>query len=525
MKKRYIGIVLSLLLLLSGCKEQPIAQQTQQPTQTQQVQQTQPTQQETEPSCPQHIDQNKDDVCDLCDSSVIIVIDFYCINDLHGRVLDSTNQPGIDEMTTFLEQAKTTDDHVLLLSAGDMWQGSAESNLTRGQLIVEWMNRLDFQAMALGNHEFDWGESYIDENAKLADFPFLAINVYDKDTNQLVEYCETSRIVECNGVQVGIIGAIGDCHSSIAAEMGQGVYFKTGQALTQLVKAESQLLREQGADFIVYVIHDGMGSSAFGGTMSVPDHQFVSYYDVSLSDGYVDLVFEGHTHQRYVAKDQYGVYHLQHGGDNTGGVSHAEISIHAIDGTVEVRKAELIQSAKYEKLEDSPMIGELLEEFEEQLGAALDSCGKVAHAIPGNDLRQLVADLYYMEGLLRWGTEYDIALGGGFISIRQPGYLARGEVAYGDLLELFPFDNELVLCSISGRDLRKRFLETDNNNYFICCDETITDHIDDNGTYYVIVDSYTSTYAPNRLTEVERYGAPYYARDILANYIRNGGLN
>ena len=171
------------------------------------------------------------------------------------------------------------------------------------------------------------------------------------------------------------------------------------------------------------------------------------------------------------------------------------------------------------------MIADLLEEYEQELGTALDSCGTIAHAIPGNDLRQMVADLYYMEGLLRWGTEYDIALGGGFVSIRQPGYLSRGEVSYGELLELFPFDNELVLCSISGRNLKNRFLETDNSNYFICCDETITDHIDDNGTYYVVVDTYSSTYAPNRLTEVERYGEPYYARDMLANYIRNGGLN
>ena len=517
MIKRYIGIFLLTIFLLAGCKTQPSDSQTQ-PTQTQP---TQPTEQ----SCAEHVDQNKDDVCDLCHGSVIVVIDFYCINDLHGRVLDSSGQPGIDEMTTYFERAKETDDHMILLSAGDMWQGSAESNLTRGQLIVEWMNRLDFQGMTLGNHEFDWGTSFIGENAQMAEFPFLAINVYDENTDQLVSFCEPSRLVECNGVQIGLIGAAGDNYSSIAADMAGGVYFKTGAALTDLVKAESKALRERGADFIVYVIHDGMGSSAYGGAVSAPSHQFNSYYDVSLSDGYVDLVFEGHTHQRYLAQDEYGVYHLQNRGDNTGGFSHVEISIHAIEGTVEVRQAELVEKAKYENLEDSPMIADLLDEFQEELGAALDSCGKISRSIPGDDLRQMVADLYYMEGLLRWGAEYDIALGGGYVSIRKPGYLSSGEVSYGDLLELFPFDNELVLCSISGRDLRKRFLETDNRNYFICCDETITNHIEDNKTYYVVVDSYSSTYAPNRLTEIERYGTPYYARDMLANYIRNGGLN
>ena len=522
MKKRILLLVLALLVILAGCQNPGSTIPTTVPSYTQPSVTTPAT---TEPVCPAHSDENGDDICDSCGSSVIIVIDFYCINDLHGRVLASTAQPGIDEMTTYLQQAKETDDHVILLSAGDMWQGSAESNLTRGKLVVEWMNRLGFHGMALGNHEYDWGERYIAENAELAQFPFLAINVYDAATNTRADYCESSRLVEVNGVQVGLIGAIGDCHSSIAKEMGQGVYFKAGPALTQLVKAESEALRQQGADFIVYLIHDGMGSSSYGGTMNVPAHQLTSYYDISLSNGYVDLVFEGHTHQRYLGKDQYGVYHLQHRGDNTGGLSHVEISIHAISGAVEVRQAELIQSDKYEHLDDSPMIQQLLDEYDAEIGSAIDICGKAAHSVPGNDLRQLVADLYYMEGFARWGMEYDIALGGGFVSIRQPGYLANGEVAYGDLLELFPFDNELVLCTISGRDLRTRFLETDNSNYFVCCDESITDNIDDTATYYVVVDTYTSTYAPNRLTEVERYGAPYYARDLLANYIRNGGLN
>ena len=484
--KRMLGILL-LCLLLTGC---------------------------TEKACGQHIDQNKDDICDQCNQSVVVVIDFYCINDLHGRILDSTAQPGVDEMTTYLEQAMQTDDHCLLLSAGDMWQGSAESNLTRGQLVTDWMNALDFQAMALGNHEFDWGESYISDNAELADFPFLAINIYDVETRALAEYCTPSKLVECGGVQIGLIGAIGDCHSSIAPDMAKDVYFITDSALTELVKAESRSLREQGADFIVYLLHDG-GST--GSSMT-------DYYDVSLSEGYVDLVFEGHSHHRYLEEDPFGVLHLQNGGDNTGGLSHVEIAVHAIEGTWVIRNAELVSSNVYESMEDSPVIDRLLEKYEEDLSPAFEIYADLETSVPGDDLRQLVADLYYMEGLVRWGTEYDIALGGGYISIRNPGYLARGEVTYGDLLELFPFDNELVLCSIRGKDLIERFLETDNSNYFISCKEDLADNIDKNGIYYVVVDSYSSTYGPNCLTEIERYGDAYYARDMLANFILSGGL-
>lgn len=515
--KRYLGILAVLLVLFTGCTEntgtQPIATQQAYTEHTEAVQ-----------TCPQHEDQNLDDICDLCGSSVIVVIDFYSINDLHGRFLDSTAQPGLDELTTFLEQARETDDHALFLSAGDMWQGSAESNLTRGKLITDWMNALDFQAMALGNHEFDWGESYIAENAALADYPFLAINVFDSETGSRVEYCTPSRIVECSGVQIGLIGAIGDHLSSIAPEMTRGIYFKTGAVLTQLVKEEALVLRNQGADIVVYILHDGLGSNSGGIPIQVDSSRLASYYDVSLSDGYVDLVFEGHSHQRYILEDEYGVLHLQNGGDNTGGISHVELALHSIDGTLTVRQRELISCDNYENMEDAPLIGELLDRYASEVAPALEIYGDLKTSVPGDDLRQLIADLYYMEGLFKWGGEYDIALGGGFISIRNPGYLARGEVTYSDLLELFPFDNELVLCTIRGRDLKERFLESDNSNYFICCNDALVEDIDDNGIYYVVVDSYSASYKPNRLTEVERYGEAYYARDLLADYIRNGGL-
>lgn len=495
--KRYIGILLLLLILLTGCAEK---------------------------QCACHVDENRDDICDLCNNSVIVVIDFYCVNDLHGRVLDSDAQPGIDEMTTFLEQAKETDDHVLLLSAGDMWQGSAESNLTRGKLVTDWMNELDFQAMALGNHEFDWGETYIEKNAKQADFPFLAINVFDAETGKRADYCEASRLVECGGVQIGLIGAIGDHLSSIAPDMVQGVYFKTGNALTELVKAEACSLREQGADVIVYILHDGTGRDSGNTPVEVENRRLSSYYDPSLSDGYVDLVFEGHSHKRYVLVDEYGVAHLQNGGDNTGGLSHVEIAVHAIDGAVTVRQTELIAGDTYDDMEDSPVVANLLDDYAKEIAPAMEVYGTLKHSVSGGELRQAVADLYYLEGLRKWGAEYDIALGGGYISIRNPGRLSWGEVTYGDLMELFPFDNELVLCSIRGRDLKERFLEG-NSSYYVCCNDELVENIDNNGIYYVVVDSYSSTYGPNRMTEIERYGEAYYARDMLAGYIQNGGLN
>lgn len=499
MTKRLLTCLLALAILLTGCGG----------------------------TCLKHTDADDNGICDTCEASVAVVIDFYSINDLHGKIADADTHPGVDEMTTYFRNAMETDDNVILLSTGDMWQGSSESNMTQGHLTTDWMNELDFAAMTLGNHEFDWGEEPVESNAEMAEFPLLAINIYDRKNNEQAAYCQSSVMVERSGVQIGIIGAIGDCYSSIAADKVEDVYFKTGSELTELVKAESQRLRSEGADFIVYSLHDGLGQSKGSSVTQVAGSQLSAYYDTSLSNGYVDLVFEGHTHQRYLLRDEHGVYHLQNGGDNDG-ITHVEVSINTVTGTSQVRETELLDSDAYSRLEDDPLIQELLDRYSDQIAPAQWVVGTNAQQRKRNDMRQLVADLYYAAGVEAWGREYDIVLGGGFISIRDPGYLASGEVTYAMLQALFPFDNELVLCSIKGRDLLSRFFESDNSNYFISYGyygQQVRNDIKPDGTYYVIVDTYSSTYAPNNLTEIARYGENIFARDLLARYIENGGLN
>ena len=469
--------------------------------------------------CTEHADENEDLLCDLCDESVVVVLDFYAVNDLHGKLVDGDNQPGVDEMTTYFRAMQAGDDHAILLSVGDMWQGSPESNLTNGLIITDWMNDVGFACMTLGNHEFDWGEEVIKENLAAADFPFLAINIYDRETNRRVDYCQASVVIDCGSVQVGVIGAIGDCYSSILAEKVQDVYFKTGNELTAMVKAESQRLRSEGVDIVVYSLHDGWDTTGNG---CFTEDELASYYDLSLSNGYVDLVFEGHTHQKYLAPDTHGVYHLQHRGDNTGGISHVELSYNTVTEEVSVLYAELV-SGIYRDLPDDPIVDQLLQKYQDRISYADKVLGTNAKFRDRNELRQLIADLYLRAGLEKWGGEYDIALGGGFISIRSPGQLTQGEVTYGMLQSLFPFDNELVLCSIRGRDLLDRFINTGNDNYFISRANNAA--IDPSATYYIIVDTYTSSYAPNRLTEIARYGADIFARDMLAELIRQGGLS
>ena len=474
-----------------------------------------------------HTDAEDDGICDECHGSVIVLIDFYTVNDLHGKIFDTDSQPGLDELTTYLKGMSLSvfNDHTVILSSGDMWQGSSESNLTRGKMMTDWMNELGFVSMTLGNHEFDWGEEYIEDNLELAEFPFLAINVYDAETDSLADYCTPSVTVEKGGIQIGIIGAIGDCYSSISPDKVENVYFKTGEELTQLVKDEATRLRSEGVDLIVYSLHDGYGQSLTpSGT--VASNKISSYYDPSLSMGYVDLVFEGHTHQKYVFSDTYDVYHLQNGGENKG-ICHVEIGVNSVTGSLHVNEAEFIASSDYDRFRDDPLIEELSKKYAEEIAAGNEILGNNASYRDGYDLCDKVAELYVDFGLEKWGENYDIVLGGGYLSARSPYSLNSGEVKYSDLQMLFPFDNKIVLCSVNGYDLKRKFIETNNSDYHIAYSEfgeEIKKNIDTDATYYIVVDTYTALYAPNKLTIVDESPGEIYARDLLAEYIKQGGL-
>ena len=473
-----------------------------------------------------HTDINDDGLCDSCGESMLVSFDIYAINDLHGKLADTDFQPGVDELTTYLQKARQ-EGNTIVLSTGDMWQGTSESNLTNGFIITEWMNKAGFTAMTIGGHEFDWGEDVLRQNRQLAQFPFLAINIYNRETDQPADYCESSLVVEMDGVQIGIIGAIGNVYSSISSQQTKDIYFKTGDALTALVKAESERLREQGVDFIIYAIHDGYNeTSADGKPIQVSDEQLAGYYDATLSQGYVDLVFEADTHYWYSLVDRHGVYHLQAGGNNKG-LSYAKVLINKANGNGQLLNAQLIASSDYVHMEDDPAVEALLEKYAQQIAPATEILGNNGQYRNNYAVCQLVANLYCDKGVEKWGDAYDIVLGGGYISCRSPGYMPEGSVSYSQLQSLLPFDNQITLCSIQGRDLLSKFLETDHHAYYIKTTpygESIRGSIDPEATYYVVTDSYSAYYSYNNMTVVDIYDQNIFARDLMADYIAQGNL-
>ena len=397
-----------------------------------------------------------------------------------------------------------------------MWQGSVESGLTRGNVVTEWMNSMNFVSMTVGNHEFDWGEQYISSNQELANFPTLGINVLKRSNNQRVDYCSPSVTFTRGGAKIGVIGAIGNCYSSISSSKVKDITFATGYTLTNLVKQEATRLRnEEHCDFIIYSIH---GSYVDGD------------YDSELSnDHYVDLVLEGHSHNQYADKDEGGVYHVQSNAYNEN-FYRISVELNLTNKTCEVSQPvsydTTLNSSPYRTYAEDPAVLNILNKYKDKYEFAYQVSGYNDTTRYASELKQTVADLYYEYGNTTWGSQYNLILGGGYISCRGSN-LPMGDVTYADLYNLFPFDNDIALCSISGRNLRYTQFITGSNNYFIkwsSYGESVQYNINDSATYYLVTDTYTVDYysSLNVISYLDNGGT--YARDLLESYIRGGGF-
>lgn len=511
MKKRNLTIValmLTLALLLSACL--PVTPPpTQKPTTPAQPMPTAPA--------TEHKDDNSDEICDHCGIDVTVELDFYAFNDLHGVFNDTADNPGVDELTTFLKNAYADEaSYEILLSSGDMWQGSVESSSNRGELMTRWMNHMGFVSMTLGNHEFDWGSEYIAQNAKIAEFPFLGINV--TDTNVTEPYCRSSVIVERGGVKIGIIGAVGDVLSSVSGEFSSGISFAVRNELTKMVKEEAVRLRNEGCHLVIYSIHDGHDNS-YNEIKEIKTN--LGYYNLDLSEGYVDLVFESHSHRSYVIRDKHGVYHLQGGGYNSG-ISFANICYNLVTNTYAVEETEILSPSVYadEALEDDAIVETLYTQYVTGDDPYTTVLGYNNARRSSHEIGEMVAQLYLEKGRQIWGDKYEVVLGGGFIKTRTPYDLAAGKVSYSQLFSLLPFDNAIVLCQVTGKQLREKMLNS--SSYFCAYDDGLRDRIVDTETYYIVTDTYTSFYKYNMFAEIDRL-EDCYSRDFLKEYIAQGG--
>lgn len=249
-------------------------------------------------------------------------------NDLHGRLFtDDQGRGGLAVLGGFIDNlraAREADGGALLvLDAGDTFQGGIESNLSEGLMVVDAYNAIGYTALAVGNHDFDYGSvdprepvakwlpKALDNLAPLdvqgalkaaaarARFPFLAANILDAATGEPVRWpnVQPATIVEAAGVRVGLIGMMTE--AGLRQTLAAHAVGLATRPLAATVAREAERLREQGAALVVLAAHAGgwCGETADPHDLSSCDDDSEIFRMVrELPPGTLQAIVAGHTH-------------------------------------------------------------------------------------------------------------------------------------------------------------------------------------------------------------------------------------
>ena len=414
-----------------------------------------------------------------------LTLSVLTLNDLHGRL---GALPAFAGYVAALREKRAPDGAVLLLDAGDAFQGTLSSNRSEGGHVIRAYNALGIAAAAVGNHEFDYGpvdgatggtdaepQGALRARLREAKFPFLAANLVDTATGKLPAWqnLHASTVVRVAGARIGLVGVLTQETPRIVMRdyfAGLGV-----TALAPAVEREARALRRSGVDALLVVAHAGADCARFDAPhdLSSCDDASSEAFDLAraLPRGLVDGIVAAHTHagvahvvngiaivEAFARGKAFGRLDLRFQGAPPRLVevrpfppeplceSRAELApcpTHPYEGLPVTASAEL--QAVIE-----PALELARDAFRRQLGVQVTAELKGTH-----DTECPLGNLF-ADAMLAHVPDAQVAISNGG-SLRAP--LPAGPLSYGELYECMPFDNRLVKLSIAGAELR-RVLET-----------------------------------------------------------------
>ena len=428
-----------------------------------------------------------------------LVISIVGTNDVHGELLPKAGRGGLAGISGYvnaLRQKRSEDGGaVLLIDAGDMWQGTLESNLGEGAPMVDAYNAMGYTAAAVGNHEFDFGPAgpaaipeqpgddprgALKQRIAEAQFAVLAANIIDNDTGKPVAWnnVRPSILVDVQGIKVGIIGVLtaNGLQTTIAANtVGLGL-----APVTETINREARALRLAGANIIIVTAHAGSSCTEFTDPRDLSSCNLdgeIMRVAQALPKGLVDHIIAGHVHQ--------GIAHVVNdiaitaSYSSTRAFSRVDFTVDRGTGAVRARHvfppqpaclrvnypggecasaaapSADVRDAIYEGApvvpdavvliiaEQATALAETIRD--EPLGVVLTA----AFQLPSTSESPL-ANL--MTDALRESSGTDIAIHNVLGGIRSG--LPAGPLTFGGVYKMFPFDNRVVIVNLSGREVR-----------------------------------------------------------------------
>jgi 5'-nucleotidase len=369
---------------------------------------------------------------------------------------------------------------VVLVDAGDMFQGTLESNSNEGGAVIEAYKKLGYDAVAIGNHEFDYGPvgptSTVHKNAAegpdrdargalearaaqaTGAFPVLAANLLEDDHPLDWPNVAASTLVTKHGVAVGIIGVttMGTLKTTIAANVvGLRV-----TPLAEAIAAQAAALRAKGAKLVIVAAHAGgeCGKNDAPADLSSCDAA-AEIFEVArkLPAGAVQAIVAGHTHKS-IAHEVAGIAVIQSGAY---GVAFGRVDFTVDPATGKLLKVSIHPPEPVSRgglFEGAPTVPDAA--VEQALAPAVEQARarraeSLAVTLSGpfpavyrgeSALGNLVAGV-----LLELDPKADIAVGNGG-GLRAD--LAAGPLTYGALYDTLPFENRLARLTMTGKVLR-----------------------------------------------------------------------
>lgn len=369
-------------------------------------------------------------------------------NDFHGRLhsdryswTEGRTVGGAAALATyFRHEADGFRGPTVHLSGGDMMQGTPISNLTQGRSSIDFYNLINATAAAIGNHEFDWSVPILKDRIEQSKFAWLGANIFVEGTDTLPSWARDTVLLDVRGVKVGIIGlATEETPHATKAINVRGLEFRDGAAtMDRLVPA----LRRAGADFVLVVAHSGAVCDA---DMTNCRDEIVEW--AKRTTQRPDLIVAGHTHQTintvvngiHITEawdygKRYSVVDLQ---KNADGSTQVWVRGQPITWTDAVpRDTAAADLVRQYDVEIAPRVNRVVAMLAEPL---LKRGGDYP-------LGRLIADAQRAAA----GTQLAIMNNGG---IRTE--LPAGEITWGTLYQLQPFENRLVRLTLTGAQIRE----------------------------------------------------------------------
>jgi len=382
--------------------------------------------------------------------------------DLHGNILpvdyytNKADNRGLAKIATLIKRVRKEHPNVLLIDSGDTIQGSplesfrGRKNNQPPDPMMLAMSSLNYDAMAVGNHEYNFGLKVLEKARNEANFPWLSANTYDK-TSQKPHY-KPYVVKEVAGVRIGILGLTTpgipywDNPPNYA-----GLEFH--EPVAEARKWVPILRDQERADVVVVAMHMGLGEDLRTGEVSpgqVP-HENEAITIAKEVPG-VDVIFMGHTHRDVPSLYINGVLLTQanHWGRH---LARADVYLQK-SGTgwrVYAKSARTIPAD--DRVEPDPEVVKIAEPYDRETEGWLSKVvGESSEELTARDARfRDTAILDLIQKVQLEAGKADVSM---VASFNQEARIEKGQVSVRDIAGLYVYENTLVVLEVTGQQLK-----------------------------------------------------------------------